>query len=106
MILQEKEMLGRCGRMIREEGEGEEEKEIRREMRWKTRWLKTTSQWRWHLSRDFCEVRKQGPDPWEEKTREADVHGAHCTSGRMVRNEVRGVSQETWWTQINPIILI
>lgn len=26
MILQEKEMLGRCGRMIREEGEGEEEK--------------------------------------------------------------------------------
>ena len=25
-ILQEKEMLGRCGRMIREEGEGEEEK--------------------------------------------------------------------------------
>ena len=75
-------------------------------MRWKTRWLKTASQWRWHLSRDFCEVRKQGPSPWEEKTREADVPGAHCASGRMVRNEVRGASQGTWWTQISPIILI
>lgn len=40
-------MLGRCGRMMRrEEGEGEvEEKAIRREMKWKTRWLKTASQW-------------------------------------------------------------
>lgn len=44
--------------------EGEEEKKaIRREMKWKTRWLKTASQWRWHLSRDFCEVRKQGSSP-------------------------------------------
>ena len=36
-------------------------KEIKREMRRKTRWSKTASQWRWHLSRDFCEMRKQGP---------------------------------------------